>query len=109
MVHRLVYQHFGKNWNPELSVDHIDGNVDNNHISNLRMATKQQQQFNQKVQKNNKLGVKGVRQNKTSGNYEAVIYVNLKKIHLGTFKSIEEAKEVHDKKAQELHGEFYRG
>ena len=46
LVHRLVYQHFGKNWNPEISIDHIDGNPQNNHISNLRMATQQQQCFN---------------------------------------------------------------
>jgi len=100
LVHRLVYQHFGKNWKPELSVDHIDGDVNNNHISNLRMATMKQQ-------KNNKLGIKGVC--KSRNKYTAHIIINGKNTHLGTFDTLEEAKEVHDTKAKELHGEFYRG
>ena len=104
-IHRLVYQHFGKNWNPELTVDHIDGNPLNNHISNLRMATQQEQNFNTKVRKS-KLGVKGVR--KMGKKYSTEIRINGKITHLGTFETIEEAKEVHDTKAKELHGEFYR-
>ena len=104
-VHRLVYQHFGKDWNPELTVDHIDGNPLNNHISNLRMATSQQQMYN--MIRKNKYG-KGIRITKTN-RYVAQIQINGKNTHLGTFETIEEAKEVHDTKAKELHGEFYRG
>jgi hypothetical protein len=107
LIHRLVYKHFGKDWNPELSVDHIDGNPLNNHISNLRMATKQQQQFNTKVQKNNKLGVKGVRQ--IGNKYQARICINKKLKVLGRFETIEEASNAYQTKAKELHGEFYRG
>jgi hypothetical protein len=104
-IHRLVYQHFGKNWNPELTVDHIDGNVNNNHISNLRMATQQQQQFNKGMRKS-KLGVKGIeiRNNK----YIARITIDKKRIFLGRFKTIEEASNAYQTKAKELHGEFYR-
>jgi hypothetical protein len=105
-IHRLVYQHFGKNWNPELTVDHIDGNPLNNHISNLRMATQQQQNFNTKVRKS-KLGVKGVR--KMGKKYSTEIRINGKITHLGTFDTIEEASEAYQTKAKELHGEFYRG
>jgi len=107
LVHRLVYQHFGKNWNPELSVDHIDGNVNNNHISNLRMATQQEQNFNTKVYKSNKLGVKGV--HKVGNRYRAKIRINDKPFNIGYFKTIEEASNAYQIKAKELHGEFYRG
>jgi len=106
LIHRLVYKHFGKDWNPELSVDHIDGNPLNNHISNLRMATQQQQNFNTKVRKS-KLGVKGVR--KMGKKYSTEIRINGKITHLGTFDTIEEASEAYQTKAKELHGEFYRG
>ena len=59
-IHRLVFQHFGKDWNPELTVDHINGDRADNRIENLRLATQQQQNFNTKIYTNNKLGVKGV-------------------------------------------------
>jgi len=106
-VHRLVYQHFGKDWNPELTVDHIDGDINNNHISNLRMANMQQQSFNIKVHKTNKLGVKGI--SKIGDKYRAVICINDKRIHLGMFETKEEAGLAYQTKAKELHGEFYRG
>ena len=103
-VHRLVYQHFGKNWNPELTVDHINGDIADNRISNLRMATTQQQNYNRK--NFNKLGVKGVY--KSRDKYRAQININDKAFNIGTFETIEEAKEAYDTKARELHGEFFK-
>lgn len=38
-VHRLVAQHFLPDWNPNLEVNHIDGNRYNNAATNLRMST----------------------------------------------------------------------
>ena len=105
VVHRLVYQHFGKDWNPELTVDHIDGNPQNNHISNLRMATQQEQNFNTKLRKS-KLGIKGVC--KKGDKYRAEIRINGEKTYLGTFDTLEEASNAYHTKAKELHGEFYR-
>lgn len=105
LVHRLVYQCFGKDWDATLTIDHIDGNKDNNHISNLRMATHQQQNYNRKCY--NKLGIKGV--NKTKYNkYVAFIYIDKKQTYLGTFDTIEEASLAYETKARELHGDFYR-
>jgi hypothetical protein len=105
-VHRLVYQHYGTDFDPTLTIDHIDGNKNNNHISNLRMATRQEQIFNTKVRKNNILGVKGVQ--KHGNKYRATINIDGKRIRLGTFDTIEEARQAYETKAQELHGEFYR-
>jgi hypothetical protein len=104
-VHRLVYQHYGKDWDATLTIDHINGNKDDNRIENLRMATLQEQQFNTKCY--NELGVKGV--NRHGNKYRAQICFNHKQIHLGLFDTIEEASNAYETKAQELHGEFYRG
>ena len=39
LVHRLVAETWLKEWNPELTVDHIDNNPLNNDVSNLQMMT----------------------------------------------------------------------
>jgi hypothetical protein len=104
-IHRLVCEHFGI-WNPDLTVDHINGNKSDNTISNLRIATQQQQCFNQKVKHNNKLGVKGVQFR--FDKYTSRILINGKRIHLGTFETLEEAKEAYDTKAREIQGEFFK-
>ena len=35
LVHRLVYEHFGNDFNPNYHIHHKDGNKQNNHIDNL--------------------------------------------------------------------------
>lgn len=40
-VHRLVAEHFLPDWNPELEINHIDGNRYNNAADNLEMCTHQ--------------------------------------------------------------------
>jgi hypothetical protein len=105
-VHRLVYENFGKNWNPELSVDHIDNNKQNNCIENLRMATRQQQQFNRRVKRTNKLQLKGVEQ-KSTNCFRARITVGGKRETLGYFKTKEEARQAYETKAREMHGEYF--
>ena len=106
LIHRLVYENFGKNWNPELSVDHIDINPQNNCITNLRMATRQQQQFNTRVRKTNKLQLKGVEQ-KSTNCFRARIVIDGKRTAIGYFKTKEEARQAYETKAREMHGEYF--
>lgn len=40
-VHRLVARHFLPDWNPELEINHINGNRYNNAADNLEMCTHQ--------------------------------------------------------------------
>ena len=104
-VHRLVCEHFGKDWNSELTVDHINHIITDNTLSNLRIATHQQQHFNTRVRSNNKLGVKGVF--KIGKKYGVQININGKTTNLGRFETLEEAIEKHQTKARELPGEFF--
>lgn len=68
-IHKLVAEHFVEN--PDLTkcryVDHIDGNRQNNHSSNLRWVTNQQNQLNKKTQTNNTSGITGVRHRVKNG------------------------------------------
>ena len=70
-------------------IDHINRNPLDNRRKNLRICTIQENLRNQ-IRPNNKTGVAVVAIFKRYG-YTAQIKVNYKKIHLGVFKTIEEA------------------
>lgn len=87
-------------------VDHVDMNPLNLKRSNLRQATRQQNHANRRVQKNNELGYKGIRQN--GNGFLARITVSRKTHCLGTYKTIEEAVQAYNKAAIKHYGEFAR-
>lgn len=87
--HRIVFSiHNG--YIPNI-IDHIDRNPLNNSINNLREADKTINSINRNPPKNNKTGYRGVSYNSKLKVYYAQIKVKQKKIHLGTFKNIEDA------------------
>lgn len=109
-VHRVVYSLHYADLNESYQIDHIDCNPLNNSIKNLRIATGQENQRNRPIQKNNKVGSKGVSINKRNPykKYRAVIYINKRQINLGCFYTEFEASEAY-MLACELHfGEFGR-
>lgn len=105
-VHRLVAIAFIPNPDNKPIVDHIDNNPLNNNLSNLRWASNSENNFNQKLSKNNTSGFKGVRWNKRNQRWIAIIKHNRKTIHLGSFVNKEDAIIARAKKAQELFGEY---
>lgn len=106
LVHRLIYAwHYG--FMPEI-VDHINGNVLDNRIENLRQATKSQNHQNSCYHKNNTSGAKNVSWNKRQNKWCVSLRVNKKKIHIGTFNDFEFADLVAHE-ARSLHfGQFAR-
>lgn len=94
LAHRLAwFSNYGE-W-PNGEIDHIDRNPDNNAISNLRIVTKSQNQWNTGIQKNNKSGFKGVYFHARDKKFIASA-TNFGKVnYIGRFDSAEEASEAY--------------
>lgn len=88
-------------------VDHINQVVDDNRIENLRAADKYTNQQNSGP-KQSISGLKGARFDKSRNRYLSDIRVFKKRIHLGTYKTAEEAHEAYKVAALKYHGEFAR-
>lgn len=85
-------------------VDHINGVKADNRRENLRLCTPSENKSNRGLQKNNKLGVKGIHFG--YGKFQANIKKDGKRHYLGAYKTIQEAVDAYNKAARELHGEF---
>ena len=98
--HRVLYYAHNPQWNlfdgsMDNSIDHIDNDKTNNHISNLRVVTNQENCFNTKA--------KGYHFDKASGKYRAEIMLNKKSIHIGYYDNEEEARTAYLEKKKEIH------
>lgn len=103
--------HYGK-W-PETTVDHINGDPNDDRIANLRLAIPSQQQCNRDMQCNNSSGYKGVSLNKRReaaglAPWETYITVSRVRKHLGYFSTAKDADAARCKAEAQLHGEFSR-
>lgn len=78
-------------------IDHINGNRNDNRLSNLRDVTRQENMHNQRNKsKNNKSGYRGVSRNSASGKWVAQIEINNEGKYLGLFLTAEEASEAYE-------------
>lgn len=103
LMHRFV---LGIPYGDPRIVDHANGIKTDNRRSNLRICTKAQNGYNQKEQRNNTSGFKGVTFHKVTGRFMAQIRSDGKKKYLGTFDTAQEAHDAYCVAALELHGEF---
>ena len=87
-AHRVVFALYYGRW-PVGEVDHIDGNRANNHPSNLREATKRQNQLNSRSRDGSTSRYRCVyRQN---GKWRVQANVDGRKVHVGVFDDESEA------------------
>jgi hypothetical protein len=105
-VHRLVWTYHGND--PVDFIDHINGDVLDNRIENLRAATHSQNCMNTRLRSDNTSGIKGVRWSKLKQKWIGTVGINYKNYCAGEFDTKEKAAEAVAKLRQELHGEFAR-
>lgn len=103
LVHQVVFlmQH---GYVPEC-IDHIDGNIHNNKIENLREVTKMQNSHNSKIRKNNSTGIPNVTWYAKTNSYLARVRANNKDAYSAYFKDLELAELV----ASEARTKFHNG
>lgn len=99
--HRLAwFYHYGE-W-PKLNIDHINRIKTDNRISNLRQCANGQNLQNC-VKTKNKTGVMGVTHIESTGRYSCGITANGERICLGTYDTLEEARDVYIAAKKKLH------
>ena len=89
-AHRLawVYMNGDKSFG---ELDHINGDKKDNRISNLRIVTIAQNQYNYHLMSHNTSGVRGVSYMKKKKVWKVTIGKNNRNIYLGSFKDFDEA------------------
>jgi hypothetical protein len=104
-AHRVIWIYMTGE-NPCLQIDHINNVKTDNRWCNLRLATPSQNKANCGKLKNNTSGTKGVSYTARIKRYRAHIEVNGKQIHLGCYKTIDEAKEAYNQAAVLYFGDY---
>lgn len=101
-AHRIAWaMHYGEWPDSSMQIDHIDRDPHNNSISNLRLATNQQNNFN-KVASN-------VSHCKSTGKWRVRFTLDYKQICFGRFDKYEEAVSVANIERKKLFGDFAYG
>lgn len=103
LVHRLIWKLIKKEIPLGYVIDHIDGDTLNNRITNLRLATRTDNQQNMKRYSTNTSGYTGVCLRRDTGKWQADIKVNGIKINLGCFETAQSASIVR-KQAEAAYG-----
>jgi hypothetical protein len=102
--HRIAWYMMTGEDPTSFEIDHINGDKTDNRFCNLRLATSQTNKANCKLTASNSSGFKGV--HARGSRWIAGITHNRKMIHIGMFKTAEEAARAYDAKAVELFGEY---
>lgn len=106
-AHRLAWLFMTGEW-PDTDVDHENRNRDDNRWSNLRLATRTQNNANSKRPKTNTSGYKGVFWHKNYRKWVARIQINGKGMYLGARDDPEEAHKLYVAAANKYFGHFAR-
>lgn len=88
-LHRLIYKMV--TGQEPVIIDHANGKRDDNRWCNISNVTHQENNLNASLMSNNKSGVTGVFYHEKQQRYLATVRIECVSIHLGSFKTIEEA------------------
>jgi hypothetical protein len=106
-AHRLAWLYVYGEW-PAQFIDRIDGDRSNNRLSNLREASRAENQQNRRINSNNSSGLKGIYFDGCTGKWRAQIKVNGKIKRLGRFSDPSEAHAAYVAAADKFFGDFAR-
>lgn len=104
-AHRIAWLLTAGAWPPEC-IDHVDRNPFNNKFSNLRLATRAENNRNRVKSARSTSGYKGVSYHKGNRSWSARIGHENKLRHLGSFGTPEAAHTAYCEAAKQLHGSF---
>jgi len=106
--HRIVYSMFHKvDLTSEQDIDHIDRNRDNNHPSNLRLATSSQNTLNSTMRNDNFSGFIGISWRGTRKSWIAEVTIDGKRKQLMQSRSLEKVAIARYKAIKELESNFF--
>ena len=109
LTSRLAWLYMMGSWPPKgHEVDHRDLNRSNDSWSNLRLATRSQNEVNKGLRRDNKSGFKGVYFDRKLSKFVAEVSINGRRVYLGCFNSAELAHQAHCTAAHVHYGEFAR-
>jgi hypothetical protein len=104
---KVIYMHTVINNTPvDIYTDHVNNDTLNNTCTNLRNATREQNQRNKRKQSNNSSGYKGVSYDKQARRWMAYISINGKHSFIDYRDSPEAAAQLYDIAAINQYGEF---
>lgn len=104
-AHRIIWLMMTGEWPPQ-QMDHRDLDKANNRWSNLRLATRSQNQQNRRSHRDSASAYKGVYYRKERGTWISLIRVDGRLLTLGTFQSEIEAARAYDAAARKHFGAF---
>lgn len=108
LVHRIAAAHFLPNPDGAEMVDHIDNIPTNNHVTNLRWASRQENNRNRVSQRGSTSAFKGVSWHKPRAKWVANYGLDGRQHHIGYFTNERDAARAYNVAVRELHGEFAR-
>lgn len=106
-AHRVIWAIWYGEY-PSDEIDHINTIRDDNRISNLRIASRSENEFNTKARKGSVSGLKGAHWHGAKKRWRARISAHGKDIFLGYHDTPEAAHAAYCEAAKKYHGEFAR-
>jgi len=105
MIHRLMGLTY-LDVKTGMDIDHIDGNLENNNLTNLRTCSRSENLANRRIGKNNTSGFKGVNYSKYHKKWRVRLTIGRVEIFIGYFKDPKAAGNAYDEAAIKHFGEF---